>query len=88
MFPLKNYYETFIKKEIVGIKKEDVIKRLGNLLACPVVTKETKESVHVRFFTYTMDMKPSDNWMGTFALRIENGIVKESAISVPGDKKR
>ncbi|MEE6450546.1 hypothetical protein RAH41_08245 [Gottfriedia acidiceleris] len=88
MFPLKNYYESFIKKEIVGMKKEAVLKRLGNLLACPVVTKETKESVHVRFFTCTMKMKPNmDRWLGTIALRIENGVVKESAISVPGDKK-
>ncbi|WP_129692305.1 hypothetical protein [Gottfriedia acidiceleris] len=88
MFPLKNYYESFIKREIVGMKKEDVLKRLGNLLACPVITKDTKESVHVRFFSCTMEMKPNmDRWLGTIALRIENGIVKESAISVPEDKK-
>jgi len=88
MFPLKKYYESFIKKEIVGMKKESVLKRLGNLLACPVVTKDTKESVHFRFFTCPMEMKPNmDRWLGTIALRIENGIVKESAISVPEDKK-
>ncbi len=87
MFPLKNYYESFIKKEILGMKKEDVLKRLGNLLACLVITKDTRESVHIRFFTCTMQMKPSEKWLGTIALRIENGIVKESAISVPDDKK-
>ncbi|ODG93745.1 hypothetical protein BED47_00825 [Gottfriedia luciferensis] len=88
MFPLKNYYESFIKKEIVGMKKEAALKRLGNLLACPVISKDTKDSVHIRFFTCTMEMKPNmDRWLGTIALRIENGVVKESAISVPEDKK-
>jgi len=28
-------------------------------------------------------MKPSENCSGTIALRLENGVVKESAISVP-----
>jgi len=88
MFPLKNYYESFIKKEIIGMKKEAVIKRLGNLLACPEIIKDTKDSVHIRFFSCTMEMKPNhDRWLGTIALRIENGIVKESAISVPEGKK-
>jgi len=84
MFPLKNYYESFVKKEIVGMKKEAVLKRLGNLLACPVITKDTKESVHVRFFSCNMDMTPNnDRWLGTIALKVVNGIVKDSAISVP-----
>ncbi|QKE72645.1 hypothetical protein HPK19_07425 [Arthrobacter citreus] len=88
MFPLKNYYESFIKKEIVGMKKDAALKKLGNMLACPVITKDTNESVHVRFFSCTMEMKPNmDRWLGTIALRIENGVVKESAISVPEDKK-
>ncbi|MEH7514315.1 hypothetical protein V7146_16500 [Gottfriedia acidiceleris] len=53
-----------------------------------MISKDTKESVHIRFFTCTMEMKPNmDRWLGTIALRLENGIVKESAISVPEDKK-
>ncbi|PET77559.1 hypothetical protein CN514_00750 [Bacillus sp. AFS001701] len=92
MFPLKNYYESFIKKEIVGMKKDDALKKLGNMLACPVITKDTKESVHVRFFSCKLEgteTKPNiDRWLGTIALRIENGVVKESAISVPEDKKK
>ena len=94
MFPLKNYYESFIKREIVGMKKADVMKRLGNLLACYVVTKEekrgSKESVHIRYFSCKLDgveMVPNmDRWWGTIALRIENGVVRESAISVPKQK--
>lgn len=86
MFPLKNYYEAFIKKEIIGMKKEAALKKLGNMLACPVVTKDTKESVHIRFFTCTMEMKPSETWLGTIALKLQNGIVVESAISVPKNK--
>lgn len=70
------------------MKREDAIKRLGNLLACHVISKDTKESVHIRYFPCTMEMKPNmDRWIGTIALRIENGIVKESAISVPENKK-
>jgi hypothetical protein len=86
MFPLKNYYESFIKKDIIGMKKEVAIKKLGNMLACPIITKDTKESVHVRFFTCTMEMKPSENWLGTIALKLKNGVVIDSAISVPKNK--
>jgi len=65
---LKNYYQSFIKKEIIGMKKEAALKKLGNILACPVITKVTKESVHIRFFTCTMEMKPNmDRWLGTIA---------------------
>jgi len=65
---LKNYYQSFIKKEIIGMKKEAALKKLGNILACPVITKDTKESVHIRFFTCTMEMKPNmDRWLGTIA---------------------
>lgn len=84
MFPIENYYNSFIKKEIIGMKKEDVLKRLNNLLACPVISKETKESVHVRFFTCTMEMKPNlDRWIGTIALKVKDGYVIDSAVSVP-----
>ncbi|MET3193710.1 hypothetical protein ABID96_000678 [Bacillus sp. OAE603] len=31
MFPLKNYYESFIKKDIIGLKREVALKRLSNL---------------------------------------------------------
>ncbi|QKE74785.1 hypothetical protein HPK19_19490 [Arthrobacter citreus] len=91
MFPLKNYYESFIKKEIIGMKKEAALKRLGNILACPVISKDTKESVHIRYFTCKLEgpeMVPDmDRWIGTIALRIENGIVRETALSIPEDKK-
>ncbi|PEJ48204.1 hypothetical protein CN692_24160 [Bacillus sp. AFS002410] len=90
MFPLKNYYESIIKKEIVGMEKETALKRLGNLLACPVFSKDTKGSVHIRYFSCKLEgaeMVPNmDRWIGTIALRIENGIVKETALSVPGEK--
>lgn len=73
------------------MKREDVIKRLGNLLACPVIAKDTKDSVHIRYFACMLDgadIKPNmDRWLGTIALRIENGIVRESAISIPENKK-
>lgn len=83
MFPLKNYYESFIKKEIIGVKREDAIKRLGKLLACHVFSKDTKESVHVRYFTCNFDMTPTDKWIGTIALKLKDGYVIDSAISVP-----
>jgi hypothetical protein len=92
MFPLKNYYESFIKREIVGMKREDVVKRLGNLLACSVIVKDKKESVHIRYFSCKLDgveMVPNmDRWLGTIALRIEGGVVRESAISVPDISKK
>ncbi|PEJ57376.1 hypothetical protein CN692_13260 [Bacillus sp. AFS002410] len=90
MFPLKNYYESIIKQEIVGMEKEAALKRLGNLLACPVISKDSKDSVHIRCFSCQLEgaeMVPNmDRWIGTIALRIENGVVRESALSVPGDK--
>lgn len=87
MFPLKNYYESFIKKEIIGMKKEDVLKRLGNLLACPLITKDVKNSVHVRYFSCNQDgpniVPNMDRWLGTIALQIKEDFVIDSAISVP-----
>ncbi|MGG2024199.1 hypothetical protein AB1282_25550 [Gottfriedia sp. S16(2024)] len=91
MFPLKNYYEACIKREIYGMRKEDAMKRLTNILACHVVTKDTAESVHVRYFSCKLDgveMVPNmDRWIGTIALRIEGGFVRESAISVSDKQK-
>ncbi|PEL12649.1 hypothetical protein [Bacillus sp. AFS017336] len=87
MFPLKNYYESVIKKEIVGMKKEAALKRLGNLLACPVISKDSKDSVHIRYFSCKLEgavlLPNMDRWIGTIALRIDNGVVRESALSVP-----
>ncbi|QKE71893.1 hypothetical protein HPK19_03330 [Arthrobacter citreus] len=84
MFPLKNYYESIIKKEIVGMKREVALKKLGNMLACQVISKDTKDSVHFRYFPCTMEMKPNvDRWLGTIAVKFKNDIVVDSAISVP-----
>ena len=73
------------------MKKDKVLKRLGNLLACPVITKDTKNSVHVRYFSCKQEgsniVPNMDRWLGTIALKIKEGHVIDSAISVPEDKK-
>jgi len=86
MFPLKNYYESFIKKDIIGLKRDAALKRLSNLLACQKISKDTKEVVHIRYFTCTESLQPSDTYLGTIALKFSNGYVVESAISIPKEK--
>ncbi|MES9681780.1 hypothetical protein ABWK22_02445 [Gottfriedia acidiceleris] len=86
--PLKKYYESFIKNEIKGMKREPVLKRLGNLLACHVIAKDTPEVVHVRYFSCDEQYNPRmDRWIGTIAVKFKNGIVIDSAVSVPKDKE-
>lgn len=87
MFPLKNYYESFIKEEIIGMKKEVALKKLSKLLACHVISKDTKTSIHIRYFTCNEQMQPTDKWIGTIAVKLKNDIVVDSAISVPNNQK-
>lgn len=87
MFPLKNYYESFIKKDIIGLKREAAIKRLSNLLACQKISKNTKDVVHIRYFTCTETLQPTDTYLGTIAVKFSNGYVVESAISIPKENK-
>jgi hypothetical protein len=86
MFPLKNYYESFIKKEIIGMKRELALKRLSNLLACQKISKDTKDVVHIRYFTCTETLQPTDTYLGTIAIKFSNGYVVDSAISLPKEK--
>ncbi|WP_088014172.1 hypothetical protein [Gottfriedia acidiceleris] len=85
MFPLKNYYESFIKKEIIGTKREVAIRKLSNLLACHVISKNTVSAIHIRYFTCNEQMQPTDKWLGTIAVKLKNDIVIETAISLPKD---
>ncbi|PGL71796.1 hypothetical protein [Bacillus sp. AFS055030] len=86
MFPLKNYYESFIKKDLIGVKRDIALKRLSNLLACQKISKDTKEVVHIRYFTCTESLQPTDNYLGTIAVKFQNGYVVETAISLPKEK--
>jgi len=86
MFPLKNYYESFIKKDILGMKRELALKRLSNLLACHKISKNTTDVVHIRYFTCTETLQPTDTYLGTIAIKFSNGYVVDSAISLPKDK--
>lgn len=86
MFPIKTYYEKCIKNEIIGVKRDAVLKRLSNLLACHVISKDTKEVVHFRYFTCTDNYQPTDKWIGTIAVKFKNGYATESAVSVPENK--
>ena len=86
MFPLKNYYESFIKKDIIGMKRELALKRLNNLLACQKISKDTKDVVHIRYFTCTETLQPTDTYLGTIAVKFSNGYVVETAISLPKEK--
>lgn len=86
MFPLKNYYESFIKKDLIGVKREIALKRLSNLLACQKISKDTKEVVHIRYFTCTETLQPTDTYLGTIAVKFQNGYVVETAISLPKKK--
>ncbi|MBP0725516.1 hypothetical protein J5Y03_09985 [Bacillus sp. RG28] len=87
MLPLKNYYERFIKDDVIGRKREVVLDRLNHLLACAVISKNTRDVVHIRYFTCTINDEPTDIYLGTIAIRFENGYVVETAISVPENKK-
>ncbi|MEH7513227.1 hypothetical protein V7146_10865 [Gottfriedia acidiceleris] len=86
MFPLKNYYESFIKKDLIGVKREIALKRLSNLLACQKISKDTEEVVHIRYFTCTETLQPTDTYLGTIAVKFQNGYVVETAISLPKEK--
>ncbi|XRG78904.1 hypothetical protein V5E38_00860 [Rossellomorea sp. GAMAL-10_SWC] len=86
MFPLKNYYESFIKKDLIGVRREIALKRLSNLLACQKISKDTKEVVHIRYFTCTETLQPTDTYLGTIAVKFQNGYVVETAISLPKEK--
>lgn len=88
LFPLKKYYDSFIKKEIIGMKREMALKRLSNLLACHIISKDTKDVVHIRYFTCTDTLQPTDKYLGTIAIKFANGYVIDSAISLPKDNQR
>lgn len=83
MFPLKNYYEAFIQNDIIGLQREAALKRLSNLLACQKISKDTIDVVHIRYFTCTETLQPTDTYLGTIAVKFANGIVVDSAISIP-----
>jgi hypothetical protein len=87
VFPLKNYYERFIKNDVIGKEREVALDRLKHLLACHVIIKDTKEVVHIRYFTCNDNDEPTDKYLGTIALKFSHEYVVESAISVPKDKK-
>jgi len=88
MFPLKNYYESFIKKDIIGLKREVALKRLSNLLACQKISKDTVDVVHIRYFTCTETLQPTDTYLGTIAVKFANGYVIDSAISTPKETNK
>jgi len=72
MLPLENYYNRFIKNDIIGKERAYVIDKLSHLLACHVITKNKVEVVHIRYFPCNEKYEPQmDKWIGTIAIKFD-----------------